>query len=366
MADVRPPGRAAAATRGIRVLLDLVPNHTSERASVVRRLPLVADRRRTATGTCGPTRSPTARRPTTGSAASAARPGRSTPATGQYYLHNHLSAATRSQLVERGGARRLRRHPAASGSTGAWPGSGSTCATSSSRTPSCGTTRRPPRTTTSTPSSSGSGRSTTATDPRSTTSSGAGGPSPTPTTRPRILIGETPVKVRRPGRATTATAATSCTWPSTSRSSPPPSRPAAMRRIVEDTEALLPARCLAGVDRVEPRHVAVRLPLGRTGIRRKIRAALLMLLLPAGHAGAVPGRRDRSGRRDRRPRGHARSARRGVLARLCGARRHAHAHALAARARRRLHRARAHGPGSPWATTGEATSRSNGSIPSPS
>ena len=43
-----------------------------------------------ATGTCGPTHGPTARRPTTGSRSSAGGPGSSTSATGQYYLHNFL------------------------------------------------------------------------------------------------------------------------------------------------------------------------------------------------------------------------------------------------------------------------------------
>ena len=56
----------------------------------------------------------------------------------------------------------------ATGRTGAWPGSGSTSATSSSRTPCCGTTRRPPRTTTSRRRCSGSAASTTPTGPRST------------------------------------------------------------------------------------------------------------------------------------------------------------------------------------------------------
>ncbi len=37
----------------------------------------------------------------------------------------------------------------------------------------------------------------------------------------------------------------------------------AMRQIVEETEALLAPRCMAGVDGVEPRHVAVRLAVGR-------------------------------------------------------------------------------------------------------
>ncbi len=46
---------------------------------------------RSATGTSGATRSPTARCRTTGSRSSAVRPGSSIPATGQYYLHSFLN-----------------------------------------------------------------------------------------------------------------------------------------------------------------------------------------------------------------------------------------------------------------------------------
>ena len=57
---------AEAARRGIRVLLDLVPEPHEHRAPVVRRRAARRATARTATGTCGPTRSPTARRRTTG------------------------------------------------------------------------------------------------------------------------------------------------------------------------------------------------------------------------------------------------------------------------------------------------------------
>ena len=88
------------------------PNHTSEqhpwfvesRSSRTSRAPRLVR--------LGRSRSPTARRRTTGSAASAGRRGSSTPRTGQYYMHNHLRRAARSQLVERRRARRVRRHPA--------------------------------------------------------------------------------------------------------------------------------------------------------------------------------------------------------------------------------------------------------------
>ena len=55
------------------------------------------------TGTCGPIPRRTARRPTTGSAASAARRGRSTRQSGQYYMHNHLGPNSRTST---GGTKR--------------------------------------------------------------------------------------------------------------------------------------------------------------------------------------------------------------------------------------------------------------------
>ena len=79
-----------AAARGIRVVLDLVPNHTSTAThGSWRRAPHAAPPGET--GTSGPTPGPTGRRPTTGRASSTGRPGRSDPGTGQYYLHQFLA-----------------------------------------------------------------------------------------------------------------------------------------------------------------------------------------------------------------------------------------------------------------------------------
>ena len=61
-----------------------------------------------------------------------------------------------------------------------------------------------------------------------------------------------------------------------------PLEAAAMRTIVEDTEKALPPGGLAGVDRLEPRHVPVRHPLGRRRPGHRARVALLMLLCLRG------------------------------------------------------------------------------------
>ena len=98
-------------------------------APVVRRRPFVDGRPPTATGTCGPTPRPTARRPTTGC--------QQLRRTGLDPRRRHRAVlppqppprAARPQLVERRGARQPSTTSCGSGSTAASPASASTCAT---------------------------------------------------------------------------------------------------------------------------------------------------------------------------------------------------------------------------------------------
>ena len=310
-------------------------------APLVRRLPLVADGPPAATGTCGPTPSRTARRPTTGSAASAGRPGRWTRRPGS----TTCTTTCPSSPTSTGGTRRSARPSTtscASGSTGAWPASASTCATSSSRTPSCATTRRPPRTTTSRPSSSASARSTTPTGPRSTRSSGAGGASPTPYDPPRVLIGETPVPVDAAGRLLRQRARRAAPG----LQLPVHQRPARGRGHARRRRGDRGAACPPGA---WPAWTGSNHDMSRFATRwakddpRRTRVALLMLLglrgTPVLYQGDEIGLGDRAGR-PRSSCGTPWACATGPH--YAGARRHAHPDAVAERARRWLHRPRRH------------------------
>ncbi len=119
---------AAAHARGIRVAARLRPEPHQRSSTRGSSTPARRGPRRIATGTCGPIPSPTARRRTTGSAASVARPGRSTrrPAS------TTCTTTFASNPTSTGGTTRCATPSTAScasGSTAASTASGSTCAT---------------------------------------------------------------------------------------------------------------------------------------------------------------------------------------------------------------------------------------------
>ena len=109
-----------------------------------------------------------------------------------------------------------------------------------------------------------------------------------------------------------------------------------------------PAGRLAGVDGLQPRHVPLPHPLGR-GRSRQGPPGAPHAAVPARHPGPLPGRRDRHGERRRGPRGPARPARRALLPVLRGARRRPHADAVERSARA----AASPTPSRPWLPLGD-------------
>ncbi len=290
---------AAAGARGLRVLLDLVPNHTSSAAPVVHRRRVRPRRRRTATTTCGPTRRPAAGRRTTGWTPPAAAPGRSTPADRPVLPAQLPAHPARPELVGAGRARGVPRGSWSSGSTAAWPGSASTWRTACTRTRSCATTRRWSRRTGATrwSASSGSGRSTTS------TSRGARRLPGLAEDR-RAATPRTGCCSARPGSATRTQLAAfygdddelqlAFNFPFVFAGF----TAAELAGVVRRTLATIPAGSLPGVDGLQPRRRPVPEPL----VRRR-RPADPAGAAAAGHAArhrrAVLRRRDRHARRRR-------------------------------------------------------------------
>ena len=126
---------------------------------------------------------------------------------------------------------------------------------------------------------------------------------------PRLLIGETPVPVDDLARTTAGPRRVAPGLQLQLHQRAVRGRGHARRRRGDRSGPA--ARCLAGLDGLEPRHVPFPHPVGR---RRpgKARAALLMLLCLRGHAGALPGRRDRAARCHADPGGPAGSPRRAL------------------------------------------------------
>ena len=155
---------ARAGERGIRVLLDLVPNHTSDQHPWFRERRDFYVWREGRNG--GP---PNNWKSTFGGAGVDARRGQRRSGT--------CTTSRPSSPTSTGGTRTCAPSSTtscASGWTAGSRASGSTSPTGSSRTASCATTRRPPTTTSTTTAGSASGWSTRPTARRSTTSSAAG------------------------------------------------------------------------------------------------------------------------------------------------------------------------------------------------
>ena len=124
-------------------------------------------------------------------------------------------------------------------------------------------------------------------------------------------------------------------------------RGAAMRADRGGDRGRVAAGCMAGVDWLQPRHVPLPHPLGR-GRSRQGPTGAPHVAQPPRYPGPLPRRRDRHGQRAARPGGPPRSSWCALLPLLRGPRRRPHAHAVERPPRGRIHRRRA-----PWLPLGD-------------
>jgi alpha-glucosidase len=265
---------AEAGQRGIRVLMDIVPNHTSDQH------PWFVDSRSSRTSAhrdwyvwADP--KPDGSPPNNWVSSFGGPAWTLDETTGQSYLHNHLSEQPDLNWWNEEVRDAFDGSSSASGPTGAWPASASTCATSSSRTRAAG---QP---------AGHRGRRLRGADVRAASVYNANRPEVHDVIRrwrtladtydePRLLIGETPVPVdelaeyygngvRRAGLA--------FNFPSSAR----PFEAPAMRAIVEETEAALPPGAWPAW--TGSNHDMFRFPTRwAEDDPAKVRLALLMLL----------------------------------------------------------------------------------------
>ena len=220
--------------------------------------------------------------------------------TGQYYFHNHLAGAARPQLVERGRCGTPSTASSASGPTGAWPGF---------RIDVCNVIIKDAELRDNPPATEDDDFETQMFGQRSVYN--ANRPEVHEVIRrwrrqadgydePRLLIGETPVPVDKLAEFYgDGTDELGLAFNFNFISAPlPGARDAGHRRGDRGGAA---AWSLAGVDRLQPRHVPLSHPLGR-GRSGQGPPGPAHAAEPARHPGPLPGRRDRHGERRRWPR----------------------------------------------------------------